>query len=67
MYNPFMQRGNPDWGKPEPVPWRFCIRGKNPDGDMVTLGSYRTKEEATAHHDKLTQEGYYKQLRVQPF
>jgi len=67
MYNAWMPRGNPDWGKSEPQPWRFCIRGKNPDGEMVTLGCYKTRAEATAHYDKLAEEGYYKQLRVRPF
>lgn len=62
-----MQRGNPNWGKIETVPWRFCVRGKNPDGKMVTLGCYRTKEEATIHYDKLAEEGYYSQLKVKPF
>jgi hypothetical protein len=60
-------KGNPDWGKIEPVPWRFCVRGKNPDGDMVNLGFYRTKEEATDHYDRLTEEGYYKQLMVRSY
>jgi|KBSSwiStaDraftv2_1062776.scaffolds.fasta_scaffold2315719_2 hypothetical protein len=62
-----MQRGNPEWGKTEPVPWRFRVRGKNPTGEMVNLGCYRTKEEATAHYERLTEEGYYKQLKVQDF
>jgi len=59
-----MARGNPDWGKVEPVPWRYRVRGKNPEGTMVNLGLYRTEEEATAHYDRLAEEGYYKQLMV---
>lgn len=33
---------------------------------MVTLGCYRTKDEATAHYDRLAEEGYYRQLKVRP-
>lgn len=62
-----MARGNPEWGQNEPVPWRYRIRGKNPSGHTVTLGCYRTKEEAIAHCEQLAKEGYYKKVKVDPF
>jgi len=62
-----MPRGNPNWEKIEPVPWLFRVRGKNPDGAIVNLGCYRTKEEATDHYDRLAEEGYYKQLMVRSY
>lgn len=61
-----MARGNPNWGKKEPAPWRFRVRGKNPEGEMVTLGSYETKREARARYDELVEEAHYRFLRVQP-
>ncbi len=66
MYNAFMPRGNPNWQKGTSVRWRFCIRGRNPDGEMVTLGCYRTKGEATAQYVRLAEEGYYERLSIGP-
>jgi hypothetical protein len=63
-YNGRMTRGNPNWGHTEPVHWRFCVRGKSPDGKTVTLGHYKTQEEATSHYEQLVNEGYYARLRI---
>lgn len=60
-----MARGNPNWGRNEPVNWRFRVRGKNRDGDMVTLGSYQDEVEARTRYDDLAKEGYYRLLSVQ--
>jgi hypothetical protein len=60
-----MAKGNPNWGRSEPVNWRFRVRGKNRDGDMVTLGSYRDEAEARARYNDLVKEGYYRLLSVQ--
>ncbi len=59
-------RGNPNWGKQEFPDWRFRVRGKSPDGRMVTLGSYMDEKQARAHCDQLIEEGYYRLLRVHP-
>ena len=61
-----MARGNPNWGKQNAVTWRFRVRGKNPDGDMVTLGNYEQEDDARARYRELVDEGYYRQLRVLP-
>lgn len=61
-----MPRGNPNWPKSNAATWYFRVRGKNRDGEMVTLGSYKTEREAKARHDALVEEGYYQRLRVQP-
>lgn len=60
-----MARGNPNWGRNEPVNWRFRVRGKNRDGDMVTLGNYQDEAEARTRYDDLAKEGYYRLLSVQ--
>jgi hypothetical protein len=59
-------KGNPNWGRKEPIDWRFRVRGKNPKGEMVTLGNYREEKEARSRYDELVTEGYYRQLRIQP-
>ena len=61
-----MPRGNPNWAKNDSATKCFRVRGKNRDGEMVTLGRYETEREATAHYDALVEEGYYQHLRVQP-
>ena len=60
-----MAKGNPNWGKQNSATWRFRVRGKNRDGEMVTLGSYEKEGEARARCQQLTEEGYYRLLRVQ--
>ena len=60
-------RGNPNRtrNKPEPVDWRFRVRGENRDGETVTLGKYNEEREAKSRYDELVEEGYYRNLRVQ--
>lgn len=60
-----MTRGNPTWGKTQTPAWRFRVRGKNHDGEMVTLGSYENEVKARARYRELVEEGYYSLLRVQ--
>ena len=60
-----MARGNPTWGKSEPVNWRFRVRGKSPDGRMVTLGKFHEETLAKVRCDELVEEGAYRNLRVQ--
>ncbi len=61
-------RGNPNWtrNKPEPVDWRFRVRGTSPDGGMVTLGKFEEEKEATLVYDQLVKEGHYGKLRIEP-
>lgn len=61
-----MARGNPNWGKPEPIAWKFRVRGKNPQGQMVTLGNHESEAEAKARFKDLTNEGYYSNLKILP-
>jgi len=60
-----MTRGNPNWGRNDPVDWHFRIRGKNLDGDMVSLGNFQNEKEAEYRYDELVKEGYYRNLMVQ--
>jgi hypothetical protein len=48
----------------EPMRWR--VRGKASDGLLVTLGRFLTEEEARADCEKLTKEGAYRDIRVDP-
>ena len=47
-----MVRGNPNWKKQNSATRRFCVRGENPDGEMVTLGNYEKEREARARYDE---------------
>ena len=60
-----MTKGNPNWGRNDPVDWRFRIRGKNLDCKMVSLGNFQDEKEAEDRCDELVKEGYYRNLRVQ--
>ena len=60
-----MAKGNPNWGKGKIVDWSYRVRGKNPDGDMVTLGKFEQESEARARYDELLDDGRYQNLRVQ--
>jgi len=60
-----MAKGNPNWGRNEPVGWRFRVRGKNPDGKIVVLGNYEKEGEATARYNELVGAGYYRNVSVQ--
>lgn len=61
-----MVRGNPNWAKQNSVTWHFRVRGKNPNGETVTLGNYENEKEAIARYDQLVEEGYYRLLKVHP-
>ncbi|MHC4441976.1 MAG: hypothetical protein ACYTF1_04550 [Planctomycetota bacterium] len=60
-----MVKGNPNWARNAPVDWHFRVRGKNPDGDMVTLGNFQDEKEAEVRYDELVKAGYYRNLRIQ--
>lgn len=61
-----MARGNPNWGKQDVASWRFRVRGQNPSGEMVTLGSYVRESEAEARRQELLTEGYYREVVIEP-
>ena len=61
-----MPRGNPNQRKSDAATLYFRVRGENRDGEMVTLGSYKTEREAKVRHDALVENGYYQRLSVQP-
>lgn len=50
------------WSRP-PKLWR--VRGKAPDGLVVTLGRYETQPEAEADMERLAREGRYRKLELQ--
>lgn len=56
----------PSWRSAAPKVWRFRIRGVSGDGTTVTLGRFETEEEARAEYERLSEEGYYKNLKVRP-
>jgi hypothetical protein len=56
-------RGNPKWREIAPKLWR--IRGKAPDGLVVTLGRYATEPEAQIDLQRLTQEGHYRNIKLE--
>ena len=58
-------KGNPNWGRNQPVDWCFCVRGEDPHGDLVTLGNYIQEKDATYRYNELVKEGYYRKIRVQ--
>lgn len=56
----------PSWRSAAPRVWRFRIRGVSGDGTTVTLGRFETEEEARAEYERLSEEGYYRNLKVRP-
>ncbi len=58
--------------KPQPSKWNvkknwtWRLRGKAVDGLVVTLGRYETEKEAQADLERLTQDGTYRDLVLQP-
>ncbi len=54
-----------NWRKGEPKVWRWRIRGRSSDSQMVTLGKYDTEKEARVEHDKIVQEGYYRNVKLE--
>jgi hypothetical protein len=54
-----------NWRKGEPKVWRWRIRGKSSDSQMVTLGKYDTEKDAKADHERLLEEGYYRNVKLE--
>ena len=51
--------------KGEPKIWHWRIRGKSSDSQIVTLGKYDTETEARVDHDRLVEEGFYRNVRIE--
>jgi hypothetical protein len=51
--------------QPEPKIWQWRVRARSFDKQIVTLGKYDTEDEAKADRDKITKEGYYRNVRVE--
>lgn len=54
-----------DWRKSEPKVWRWRVSGRSSDGKVVTLGKYDTEKEARADHERLIQEGFYRNVKTE--
>ncbi len=52
------------WRASAPKLWR--IRGEARDGLVVTLGRYETEPEAQIDMQRLTRDGSYRNLEIQP-
>jgi hypothetical protein len=53
------------WRRSEPKVWHWRIRGKSADNQIVTLGKYDTQDEATVDYDKIIQEGFYRNVKIE--
>ena len=53
------------WRRSEPKIWHWRIRGRSSDSQIVTLGKYDTENEARVDHDKIVEEGYYRNVRIE--
>ena len=54
-----------NWRRSEPKTWRWRIRGRSSDSQIVTLGKYDTENEATVDHDKIIKEGFYRNVKIE--
>jgi hypothetical protein len=50
--------------KPPPLPFLFRIVGKSGDGLVVTLGKYRSRDEAELDHARLVKDAYYRDVTI---
>jgi hypothetical protein len=46
-----------------PLVWRLQAKAK--DGQLVTIGKYRTREEADIDQARYTKEGYFRDITLQ--
>ena len=51
--------------KGEPKIWRWRIRGRSADSQIVTLGQYDTQDEAKVDYDKIIKEGFYRNVKIE--
>ena len=51
--------------KGEPKTWRWRIRGRSSDSQIVTLGKYDTQDEAKVDYDKIIKAGFYRNVKIE--
>jgi hypothetical protein len=51
--------------KGEPKIWRWRIRGRSSDSQIVTLGQYDTQDEVKVDYDKIIKEGFYRNVKIE--
>jgi hypothetical protein len=49
----------------EPKIWHWRIRGKSSDSQIVTLGKYSIQDEAKVDYDKIIEEGFYRNVKIE--
>lgn len=49
----------------EPRIWRWRIRGRSSDRQIVTLGQYDTQDEVKLYYDKIITEGFYRNVKIE--
>jgi len=49
----------------EPKVWRWRIRGRSSDSQIVTLGKYDTQAEVKVDYDKIVKEGSYRNVKIE--
>ena len=54
-----------NWRRSEPKIWHWRIRGRSSDSQIVTLGKYNTQNEARVDYDKIVQDGFYRNVRLE--
>ena len=58
--------GNPGgWRRSEPKIWHWRIRGRSSDSQIVTLGKYNIQDEAQVDYDKIIEEGFYRNVKIE--
>ncbi|NLX21938.1 MAG: hypothetical protein GXY55_09760 [Phycisphaerae bacterium] len=60
-----IEDGMTDWRKGEPKVWRWRIRGRSADNQLVTLGKYDTEDDAKGDHDRIIKEGFYRNVKIE--
>jgi hypothetical protein len=50
--------------KPPPAPFLWRIQGIARDGQLVTLGKYRTREEADTDFARFEKDGHYRNMKL---
>lgn len=50
--------------KPPPAPFLWRIQAKAKDGQLVTLGKYRTREEADSDFARFQKDAQYRDMKL---
>ena len=54
-----------NWRRSEPKIWHWRIRGRSSDSQIVTLGKYDTQNEARVDYDKIIEQGFYRNVKIE--